>query len=193
MLCRFSKKKVQHHHHILETWHSYKQSYFNELYCECVLVVKFIYNHFISKGSGSLSVACGVNSYILTLHFCVMSSMIDDLASDPDPSGWSGFSIEVNGEIFKYKLHSIPEPHCKYILHERIYIGVCILYNSTPITVRLRNIVLFKGKVWANFKIFRCPKDPLVKIQIFVNYLENLWYDAASFIIPHSVVLPLSL
>ena len=34
-------------------------------------------------------------------------------------------------------------------------------------------------------------KDPLVKIQIFVSYLENVWYDAAGFIIPQSVVLDL--
>ena len=34
-------------------------------------------------------------------------------------------------------------------------------------------------------------KDPLVKIQTFVSYLEIVWYDAAGFIIPQSVVLDL--
>ncbi len=36
-------------------------------------------------------------------------------------------------------------------------------------------------------------KDPLVKIQTFVNYLDFLWYYAAGFIIPQSVVLALSI
>ena len=31
-------------------------------------------------------------------------------------------------------------------------------------------------------------KDSLVRIQIFVKYLGNFWYDAAGFIIPQSVV-----
>ncbi len=30
-------------------------------------------------------------------------------------------------------------------------------------------------------------EDPLVKIQIFVNYLEILWYDEASFVIPEKI------
>ena len=34
-------------------------------------------------------------------------------------------------------------------------------------------------------------KDSLVKIQTFVSYLEIVWYDAAGFIIPQSVVLDL--
>ncbi len=29
-------------------------------------------------------------------------------------------------------------------------------------------------------------KDPLVEIQIFVSVMENVWYDAAGFIIPQS-------
>ena len=41
-------------------------------------------------------------------------------------------------------------------------------------------------KLWVKYY-----KDLLVKIQIFVNYLEIVWYDAAGFIIPPSVVLDL--
>ncbi len=34
-------------------------------------------------------------------------------------------------------------------------------------------------------------KDSLARIQTFVNFLKNVWYDAAAFIIPQSVVLDL--
>ena len=34
-------------------------------------------------------------------------------------------------------------------------------------------------------------KDSLERIQTFVNYLEIVWYDAAGFVIPQSVVLDL--
>ncbi len=44
-----------------------------------------------------------IAAHILILHCSVRFSRIECIIniSDPDPSGWDGFSIEVNGEPFK--------------------------------------------------------------------------------------------
>ncbi len=55
-----------------------------------------------AQGKG-ISQACEITAHILTLHYYIRLSWVGPFISDPEPSGWARFSIQVNGAIFKLK------------------------------------------------------------------------------------------
>ena len=65
------------------------------------------------------------------------------------------------GKKYYSIFHMIPAPHWKQLFHERICMGVEIWCSSKIFSVSCGNIVIFKGKVWANIRVFRCPRFQL--------------------------------
>ncbi len=55
--------------------------------------------------------------------------------------------------------YMIPMPHWKQFSHEIICIVIEIWCSSKIFSVSCVYTVLFKGKVWPNFIVFRCPRS----------------------------------
>ena len=63
------------------------------------------------------------------------------------------------GKKWKSIFHMIYTPHRRYFFHKGVYINMQILAKFIQTSVSCVNIVLFKGKVGANFKVLRCPRS----------------------------------
>ncbi len=92
---------------------------------------------------------------------------------------WPDSPLKSMGQILFSKLHIIHTPHWKKILHERICIGIEIWCSSKIFSVSCVNIVLFKVKVWASFKVFSCPRS--FKFGMKMN--EKGWIKRTGFLI----------
>ncbi len=82
----------------------------------------------------------------------------------PEPSrlvpDWPDSPLRSMGQILQCKLNIIHTPHWKQFLHESICIGIEILCSSKVFSGSCVNIdMLFKVKVWANFKVFTWPRS----------------------------------
>ncbi len=78
----------------------------------------------------------------------------------PEPLRQSGFTIDPYGQ--KIQIHITHDSHTSQkiiFFYKEVCINVQILAKLILTSVSCVNIVLFKGKVGANFKVLRCPRS----------------------------------